>query len=265
MNLYENQMLTILKDLKNHYGAVAVRAEFETEGTKLEESLRLKEVCARAGLRFTVKIGGCESIRDMLEARVVGVSSLAAPMIESAFALTKFSQAVRKVFSKDELSQMNVLANIETKMGMQRLDQILASPEVQHIESFIIERVDLCFSLGMDADSINSAPICDMVQGALTRIKEAGRRTTIGGGVSADSLPFFTSLKPGVLDYFETRKVTFDAQRAMATDPKKAIISALAFELFYLKNKMNFFGNVSVADQKRLAVIEARYWNQMNL
>ncbi|MFH1428285.1 MAG: aldolase, partial [Candidatus Margulisiibacteriota bacterium] len=81
MNDLELKMVDILKELKDKYGAVGVRAEFEAEGTKLEELLRLKEISMKAGVSLVLKIGGCESVRDMLEARVVGVDSLVAPMV----------------------------------------------------------------------------------------------------------------------------------------------------------------------------------------
>ena len=50
MNKLEQQMLDILKDLKEKHGAISVRAEFEAEGTKIDELLRLKEICMVAGL-----------------------------------------------------------------------------------------------------------------------------------------------------------------------------------------------------------------------
>ena len=52
--------------------------------------MRLKEVVSAAGLGLTLKIGGCEAIRDMYEARVLGVARIVAPMIESPYALQKF-------------------------------------------------------------------------------------------------------------------------------------------------------------------------------
>jgi 4-hydroxy-2-oxoheptanedioate aldolase len=263
MNRFETQMLEVLKELKTRFAATSVRAEFEAEGTKLEELLRLKEICTRAGLGLTLKIGGCESVRDMLEARVVGVRSLAAPMIESAFALQKFVHAIDNVFPAEELEVVSILANVETRMGIARLDEIVGSPQLGRLDAVVIERVDLCRSLGFGPDDINSPEICTIVARALQRLRGAGVRTVVGGGVSADSLPFFRSLPEGALSRFETRKVTFDAPRALAGDPERGILFALTFELFYLKNKMSFFRNISLADQHRLDTLETRYWSQI--
>lgn len=264
MNRYEKLMLGCLQELKDEYGAISVRAEFETEGTKIEEVLRLKEVTSRAGLGLTVKIGGCESLRDLIEAKIVGVQSLAAPMIESPFAMKKYVQAVNKIYAADELEELEILINLETKTAMQRLDQILAVDEMKNVKSVIFERVDLCYSYGLSADAVNSKQICDIVRNAIVKAKEKNIRTTIGGGVSADSFEFFRSLPKNSLDRVETRKVTFDYNKMMSGNPEKAILAALAFELFYLKNKMSFFKMINVADQYRLDVLEERYWHQIN-
>ena len=43
--------------------------QFEAEGTRMEEALRLKEIVTKAGLELTIKVGGCEAIKDMYDAR----------------------------------------------------------------------------------------------------------------------------------------------------------------------------------------------------
>ncbi len=62
--------------------------------------MRLKEVVSDAGLELTIKIGGCEALRDMYEARVIGVSRIVAPMIESPYALSKYLKALRMAFPR---------------------------------------------------------------------------------------------------------------------------------------------------------------------
>ena len=64
-------MIDILIDLKNSYHAIGIKAEFEAEGTRLEEALRLKDIVSKAGLDLTIKIGGCEAIKDMYEAKLI--------------------------------------------------------------------------------------------------------------------------------------------------------------------------------------------------
>ena len=47
-------MVDQLKDLKENHFAIGIKAEFEAEGTRLEEALRLKEVITKAGLDLTI-------------------------------------------------------------------------------------------------------------------------------------------------------------------------------------------------------------------
>ena len=67
MNNLEKKMLDTLIDLRENHHVVGVKAEFEAEGTRLEEALRLKEVVTKAGLDLTIKIGGCEAVKDMFD------------------------------------------------------------------------------------------------------------------------------------------------------------------------------------------------------
>lgn len=87
MNRLEKKMLDALIDLKENHHVVGVKAEFEAEGTRMEEALRLKEVVTKAGLELTIKIGGCEAIKDLFDARIIGVNTIVAPMIETPYAM----------------------------------------------------------------------------------------------------------------------------------------------------------------------------------
>ena len=79
MNELERRMVQQLQDLRENHHVIGVKAEFEAEGTRLEEALRLKEVISVAGLGLTIKVGGCEALRDMYESRVIGVERIVGP------------------------------------------------------------------------------------------------------------------------------------------------------------------------------------------
>ena len=72
MNRLEKTMVESLIDLKTNHHVIGIKAEFEAEGTRLEEALRLKEVVTRAGLDLTIKVGGCEAVKDMYETFLAG-------------------------------------------------------------------------------------------------------------------------------------------------------------------------------------------------
>jgi len=263
MNTLEFRMVDILKELKEKYAATCVRAEFEAEGTKLEELLRLKDICMTAELGLTLKIGGCESIRDMLEAKIVGVDYLEAPMVESAYAMRKYLQAVNKIFTADEREDIEILCDIETATASKNLEAMLEIPERAALQGIVIERVDLCFSLGLGENEINKMEINTLVLDIIDTAKRNDVQCIIGGGVSAHSLPFFRSIPAGRLNRYETRKVCFACPEALEGSPEKGILKALGFELLWLKNKVSYYNGISTVDKERMDLIEHRYLTEI--
>ena len=260
MNTLERGMVATLKDLKAHHHVIGIKAEFEAEGTRLEEALRLKEVVSAAGLDLTIKIGGCEALKDMYDARSIGVKAIVAPMIESPFALKKFLQASKIVFPEEERHDIKFFINIETITAYRSLAAIMDCDCLQDLDGITIGRGDLSESLGHDRDYINSDEVLGLSVRILCEAKKKKLICGMGGGVSADSLPFFKGLPPGHLDFFETRKVQFQCPQGYSSDnAREGILKAVGFELVWLKNKRNYYGGIAQEDAHRIATLESRY------
>ena len=258
MNLLELKMVDILKDLKENHHACGVKAEFETEGTRLEEAQRLKEVVTKAGLDLTVKIGGCEALKDIHDAKIIGTNAIVAPMIESPYAAKKYIQAVKKVFPQDELNNMKFYINIETKYGFNYIDEILTSDFAGDLTGIIFGRSDMTASLGMNKDDVNCNKIFEYATIIAQQTIKHKKEMIIGGGVSIHSLPFFKRLPQGALSKFETRKVIFDAKHALQdSNADKGIQKAFKFELMWIKNKQNFYSTIANEDNQRIKLLES--------
>ena len=203
MNILETKMVETLKDLKENHHVVSIKAEFEAEGTRLEEALRLKEIVTKAGLELSIKVGGCEAIKDMYDARTIGVNTIIAPMIETPYALKKYVKAFQFVFPEEERNEMKFLSNIETKTGLEKLDEMMKIEEFPYIGGIVLGRVDMTGSLGLTREDINSDKIFEIAKILSEKMQTVKKDFVIGGGVSAHSLPFFKKLP--YLSRFETR------------------------------------------------------------
>ena len=261
MNSLERKMVEVLTDLRENHHVNGVKAEFEAEGTRLEEAMRLKEVVSAAGIGLTIKIGGCEALRDMYECRVLGVVRIVAPMIESAYALHKYIGAVKLAFPEEERSTVDFAINVETISGYNVFDDMLALPEAADLDGVVLGRVDMTGSLGLPRNEINSNPqVIEICRNLFTRAKAAGLETALGGGVSAETIPFIEQVGTGLVDRFETRKVIFCCQNGRpAPDADKGILKAVGFELMWLKNKRDFYGLIASEDATRLEMLQSRY------
>jgi hypothetical protein len=261
MTNLEKRMISVLKDLKESHHVIGVKAEFEAEGTRMEEALRLKEVVSAAGLDLTVKIGGCEAIKDLYDSRVIGVSRIIAPMVESPYALKKFLSATKLAFPEDERNEVSFLINVETIDAYKNIDRILSIENINELSGIVLGRVDMTGSMGLSREDINSPQIFDMAKILFSKAKQKSLECVIGGGVGKEALPFFRDLPEGLLDRYETRKLIFKCPEALDNDAENGILKAVGFELMWLKNKRDFYGMIFDEDKHRIDMLESRYHN----
>lgn len=256
MNLLERKMLDVLKKGRDNYGVVAVKAEFEAEGTRPHEFLRLLELTQRADLKTALKIGGCEAVTDLLSTKIYGVDHVIAPMVETPYALSKFIDAKNKVHgSKSERTQF--LFNLETQTTLENLDAMIAKAK-GNVDGVVFGRVDFTLSRGLPRGAVNERTITDAVLTTADACRDADLALVVGGSVSGDAVAALREIREVRLDRFETRKVIFDGSAIESDAIHAGIANAVDFELMWLQNKRDYYAHIAVEDKARIVMMEQR-------
>jgi hypothetical protein len=261
MKSRERHMVEILRRGKEQFGYVSVKAEFEAEGTRIDELMRLVELTHKSGLELTIKVGGCEAVRDLLETRQIGARYIVAPMIETPYALSKFIGAKNLVFGPDERSDTDFLFNIETATGFKnRRELVKQAKSVDGVQGVVFGRVDYSGSLGMSRDSINGEAITDDILEVAELCMESELDLVVGGGVSRDSIDCLREIAQIRLTRFETRKIVFLGESIASDEIHQGLLNAVHFELLWLLNKQDYYQALSREDDARISMLESR-WN----
>jgi hypothetical protein len=236
---------------------VAVKAEFEAEGTRPDELLRLLEMTQRADLKLALKIGGCEAVSDLLASKLYGVDYVVAPMVETPYALSKFIEAKDKTHSPDERSQTQFLFNLETETTLSNLEALVPIAKAG-VDGIVFGRVDFTLSRGEPRSAVNDREITEAVKTVARTCADHDLELVVGGSVSVDAVEALREIRAVRLDRFETRKVVFDGAAIECANIFAGIANAVEFELNWLRNKRGYYATIAGEDDARIGMMEAR-------
>ena len=247
--------------LKDTGRLLAIKAEFEAEGTRIDELGILSNACFKNNVPLTLKTGGPAAIRDIFEAYQLGAKNILVPMVESEYSLEYFINSFQK-FSNDfkDLNEVTNLAiNIESKLGYENIEKILEiiSKKSLPISYIVIGRTDLSSSLQIK--DVNSKKIFKISKDILKKAYLKNIRCTLGGNLTSESFEFINNLQDFKLDAFETRKTTFKFSKSISkTEFDNLIKLSLEFELAWLNLKSSMYSLRSNEENARIHKIKNR-------
>ncbi len=249
-----NEMVQILKGLKETHGITAIKASFETEDIQLFELLRIVELAAAADVGIVVKLGGSEALTDIRLAKMLGATAVLGPMIESKFALEKYLELCERTFAADE--DVKYLINIETGAGCRRIEDIISAYNVARLDTVVLGRSDLRSSI--NADDVNAPEILALARELFTKLKQQSIRCLVGGGITAQTVPFLEELN-GLVDGFETLKVVFGDYSKARHNLAAGIQLALAYELKWYQLKQQYYQERYQEDAPKIERLSSKF------
>lgn len=260
MNLTEKKLAELVRRIRERGHLKSIKAEFEAEGTRSDELLRLLDVTRTCNVPLTLKIGGCEAVKDLYEARQFGANFIVAPMVESDYALQKFCDTIQKVYPTDELNEVDFLFNIETIQSYNFFDEIVkVAIESPVIAGVVFGRTDFSGSLGIKGD-VQNEKVTECIQNVARKLLNTDLDLVVGGSISISSLPELKRIAQHRLTRFETRKVVFDGSSLPDEDLPESLLDAVHFEILWLINKSEYYGVLHREDKARITQLEQR-WN----
>ena len=244
----------ILQELKNN-NAVGIKISFEDEGALLNEMVSMRYLTSSVGLEMSVKIGGCEAKRDIVDCITLCADSIVAPMVESNFSLKKFLLSVNQYNYNGKKG-----FNLETINSYNNLNDL--SECFNKIDFVTVGRVDFVGSLNKNREFVDSEEMFNYVSNVFTIVKQHNILCYLGGAISINSADFINKLVlNNLLDKFETRYIIFDAKKVVNIE--FVLYLANLFEVEWMKYISNYYNNFAQKDVKRIQMIESRLHNNI--
>ena len=241
----------ILSKLK-HLGCSGIKISYEDEGALLNEMITMRYLTAFVGVNLSIKIGGCEAKRDIVDCLNLNTDTIVAPMVESAFALKKFANSL-KVYNYNGEKGFN----LETIQAYKSLEEI--SNEFNLVDFVTLGRVDFVSSLNKDRNFVNSEEMLEIASNIFEKAREKNIKCYLGGAISIESKDFIGKLiDKKLLDKFETRYIIFDTSKINFENFNDLLYWANVFEVEWLKLISNRYNLLFNKDTNRIKMIEER-------
>jgi hypothetical protein len=244
-------LVTTLKELKS-LGCSGIKISFEDEGALHNEVISMRKLTAEVGIELSVKIGGCEAKRDIVDCMDLDCDTIVAPMIESEFALKKFLKSLDS-YKCDKKKGFN----LETIQAYENLDTL--SKSFDKVDFVTVGRVDFVGSLGKDRNFVDTDEMYKIVKDIFTSARSKNTMCYVGGAVSINSKDFISKLiAEDLLDKFETRYIIYDVHQIDMNNFEKLLYLGNVFEVEWLKYISSRYFLHANKDVARIKMIEER-------
>jgi|GEM_PF-574284 len=224
------ELIQNMRTLKNEFGASCLKLSTEDAAMSFEQ-IRFWTRLADGILPVMVKIGGPNARNDIKQLLAMNIDGLIAPMVESVYGLENFLSAVRDFTTPMQMQRLAKQINIETVTAVEKLEDILASPEAVLLDEITIGCSDLSQSLKKDRlDPL----VQSLVKQTVAKIKSRNINVSVGGGIAPDTIDAILSdVQP---HQFNTRMVTFSVRPGQSY--RTAVTETLYFELKMLEHDL---------------------------
>lgn len=251
----ENMLFDQLCKLRDEYNLMGVKAEFEAEGSSFRDLIRLRRLTSKAGIKFYLKIGGVEAIRDIKDSLEIAVDGLIAPMVETKFGVKKFVECYNKTYGDHRI---NLTLNIETQNAILHIDDILEYSKGK-IDNITIGRTDLSGSYFSPEIRPDTDFILDIVEKVGEKLPKYNISLTMGGSVSINTVKVMKKREKlqKMISKIETRKIMFPTE-IIINQGDDAIKEALKFEELYIISKKEFSDMYITSEISRLTELKRR-------
>ena len=247
-----------MEDLENmlwgvkNVGCCAIKISFEDEGALYNEVITMRKLTASIGIELSVKIGGCEAKRDIVDCIDLDCDTIVAPMVESEFALKKFLKSLDTYkFNKKRGF------NLETIQSYENLSKL--STQLNKVDFVTVGRVDFVGSLNKDRDYVDTEDIYEKTRKVFIKARENNALCYLGGAVTIKSKDFIKRLfDENLLDKFETRYIIYDAHTVDFDHFEKLLYWGNVFEVEWLRYIHTKYSGHANKDVARIKMIEQR-------